>query len=448
MNKKSILPIYSQFTREVIEHPEQYFEDYQLVKDAVAHSTAVYKGEPIACHYQPLFFIPDDIARFDNIVHTFSRILMKVTAEYLSNPVFRKFFKFSTLMEELILLYPGYSMPFPMARYDLFYSYDDVDNYKFCEINTDGTSGMNESNPVEKAVLSAKILKVLQKSYRISYFELFHTWIEQLLGIYQEFSHTKDMHPTIAIMDWEGVATIEEFKVFQQILSQRGCTTVICDPRELKYNGRTLFYNDIPIQLVYRRSLTFEICQRADEVKDLLTAYADGNVCMIGPFRSHIIHNKFIFSILHNEEATGFLTEQEREYIIKHVPYTKEFSDPEAKDRVVKDKDQLILKPMDRYAAKGVYIGRDHSPDEWVQIVHSLTDHDEYIVQEFVEPPQLDCVEFYNGEPVLEPYKYINGLFVYNGRFSGLYTRAGKSNVIASATGCKIMPNLYVREMG
>lgn len=445
MNKKSILPIYDQFTQKILKHPETYFKDFLDVQHAVAHSTAMYKGEPIDYHYQPMFFMPEDIERFENLVHTFSKILMKVTAEYLSNPAFRKYFKFSQLMKELILMYPGYSMPFPMARYDLFYSYND--EYKFCEINTDGTSGMNESNPVEKAVLSSKILKVLQKNYRISYFELFHTWIEQLLAIYHEFSHTKDMHPTIAIMDWAGVATIEEFRVFQHMLSQRGCTTVICDPRDLKYNGRTLLYNDIPIQLVYRRSLTFEICQCADEVQDLLNAYNDGNVCMIGPFRSHIIHNKFIFSILHNQEATGFLTQQEREFITKHVPYTKEFSDPEARERIVQDKDHYLIKPMDRYAAKGVYIGRDHSPNKWIKVVQLINDRDEYIVQEFVEPPQIDCVEFDDGKPVLESYKYTNGLFVYNGRFSGLYTRAGKSNVIASATGCKIMPNFYVRVM-
>jgi len=441
-----ILPdIYSRYYSIIQHHPDIYYQDFIDVEHAVAKSTAVYHGKPIAYHYQPLFFSRDDVVRFEELVHTFSKILIKVTAEYLSHPTIRKCFHFSPLMEELISIYPGYSMPFPMARFDLFYNYNDT--YKFCEINTDGTSGMNESNPVEKAVLSSKIVKVLSKEYRISYFELFYSWIEELLTIYREFSGGMDSRPTIAIMDWEGVPTIEEFKVFQQLLTQRGCTTVICDPRELKYNGRSLFYKDIPIQLLYRRALTFEICQRADEVQDLLNAYKDGNVCMVGPFRSHIIHNKHIFSVLHNEQVTDFLSPQEKDFIRAHVPYTKAFSASESNELIIQQKDQFILKPMDRYAAKGVYIGKDHSQEEWAQIVDSITDDDEYIVQEFIEPPHIDCIEFQDKKPLLESYNYINGLFVYNGRFSGLYTRTGTSNIIASATGCKIIPNLYVRKM-
>ncbi len=445
MNKKSILPIYKEYSKEILEHPKKYYKDSTLVKNAVAHSTALYKGNPIDFHYQPMFFDQDDILRFEHLVTTFSAILEKVIDEYVRNPVFRSYFDFPSLMEELILIDPGYAMPFPMARFDIFYSFDD--DFKFCELNSDGTSGMNESNPVEKAVLSSQILKVLQKKYRISYFELFLPWIEELLGCYAEYSKSSHTKPNIAIMDWEGVATIEEFKVFQQMLMQRGYKTVICDPRDLKYKENKLYFLDMPIDLIYRRALTFEMCERENEIRDVLDAYADGNVCIVGPFRSHIIHNKKIFSILRDTSKTGFLNDQERAFIEQHIPFTKELSDPVAKKRARTSKDEYILKPMDRYAAKGVFIGADHTSEEWNNILDSIQDKNSYLVQQFIKPPILPCITFRNEKPFLEEYKYITGLFVYNGRFNGIYTRAGTSNVIASVTGCRIMPNLYVREM-
>ncbi len=442
---KHILLIYQEFSKEVLEHPNQYFEDFTLVEQAVANSTALYKGKPIDFHYQPMFFDQADIHRFKQLVTTFSSILKKVIDEYVRNPVFRSCFEFPSLMEELILIDPGYAMPFPIARFDLFYSYDD--DFVFCELNSDGTSGMNESNPIEKAVLSSQILKVLLKKYRISYFELFLTWIEELLGCYAEFSGTPHPKPNIAIMDWEGVATIEEFKVFQQMLMQKGCRTIICDLRELGYKQKKLYHKDIPIDLIYRRSLTFEMCERADDIRDLLNAYADGNVCMVGPFRSHVIHNKRIFSILRDKTKTSFLNDEEQKFIEQHIPYTKELSDPSAEQQARTSKDSYILKPMDRYAAKGVFVGVDHSQEEWERTIDSITEKDSYLVQQFIEPPTIPCITFKNEKPFMEDYKYITGLFVYNGRFNGLYTRAGTSNVIASVTGCRIMPNLYVREM-
>jgi glutathionylspermidine synthase len=442
---KSLVPIYQEYSKEILEHPKKYYENFTLVENAVANSTALYKGKPIDFHYQPMFFDQNDVQRFEYLVTTFSSILKKVIDEYVRNPEFRSYFDFPSLMEELILIDPGYAMPFPMARFDIFYSYNN--DFKFCELNTDGTSGMNESNPVEKAVLSSQILKVLQKKYRISYFELFLPWIEELLTCYSEYSNTTNPKPNIAIMDWEGVATIEEFKVFQQMLMHKGYKTVICDPRELKYKNDKLYFLDTPIDLIYRRALTFEMCEREAEVRDVLNAYADGNVCIVGPFRSHIIHNKRIFSILRDTSKIGFLDDDERAFIEKHIPFTKELSHPDAEKLARNNKDEYILKPMDRYAAKGVFIGADHTSEEWNNILNSIQEKESYLVQQFIKPPVLACAEFDKEKPFVTPYKYITGLFVYNGRFNGIYTRAGTSNVIASVTGCKIMPNLYVREM-
>ena len=46
------------------------------------------------------------------------------------------------------------------------------------------------------------------------------------------------------------------------------------------------------------------------------------NVCIIGAFCTQIIHNKWLFKALHEEPTQSLLTEEERDFVKKHVPYT------------------------------------------------------------------------------------------------------------------------------
>ena len=71
--------------------------------------------------------------------------------EYLKNPSYRKLFPFSRKLEELILIPNGYQSLLPIARFDIFYN-EENGNFKFCEINTDGTSAMNEDYVLNMAV--------------------------------------------------------------------------------------------------------------------------------------------------------------------------------------------------------------------------------------------------------------------------------------------------------
>ena len=59
-----------------------------------------------------------------------------------------------------------------------------------------------------------------------------------------------------------------------------------------------------------------------------------------------------------------FLTEGEKEYIKRHIPYTAllDVNEEDTIKRLIEEKDHWILKPLDLYAGKGVYAGRDFTP--------------------------------------------------------------------------------------
>jgi len=434
--------VYKRYQEILSANPSKYYEDYQKLYKKMEDSPAYYHGRVIPFLYQPLFFSNKELQIFKELTSQLTDILNKVVARYLSDSQFRSYFSFSKELEELILADPGYKCPFPMARFDIFY-YGDR-NFKFCELNTDGSSGSVKTNILENFFISTEVIDELKKEYQITYAELIDSWIDTLLENYREFNpnHGK---PNIAIMDFEGYGMVKEFECFRDAIEERGYQVKIIDPREVEYRDNRLYSGEFRVDLVYRRAVTLDLINHYDEIGDFLAAYLDGNVCLVGGIRSQIIHNKILFAILQDCEKVDFLSREEQEFIQNHIPYTRIFnpSDDDLFSYVKENKDSLVLKPMDLYGADGVAIGSDLSQSKWEERLNKI-DKETYLVQEFCLVPEKELTVFDQGELSFESFKYTLGLFLYNQDFKGIYTRAGKENVIASATGCVTLPNLII----
>jgi len=431
--------------RGIIERePEKYHADFLKRKELVNNSTAIYNDRPVDFLYQGLFFSEEEFGELGNLLEEITAILEKVVREYKENPQFRKLFPFSPLMEELILLDPGYGVNFPMARFDIFYRNNG--EHIFCELNTDGSSGMNEITIIQEVMEKSLAFAELKKNYEIKGFELFNSWLDVLLKNYREFSGGMGDRPNIAIVDFTGDGIIYEFRAFQKVFRERGYNTFICDPRELEYKGGKLYYKDNPINLIYRRATTMRIVEEAEDIGDFLSAYRDGAVCVIGGFVSQIIHNKALFAILHEDDKMDFLTEKEKEFIKKHIPYTAilDINDGEIINMLIAEKDQWIVKPLDQYAGRGVYIGRDFSTGEWEKIIKNLGNR-EYIYQEYIETPVMPMPNFAENK-VSEDFGFLIGLYSYNYQLAGLYTRAGRKNIIGNISESFTIPNYICRK--
>jgi glutathionylspermidine synthase len=433
--------LFEAYEKKIRENPERYIDDYHQAVKNVADSSAWYKGEPVKFLYQPMFFTKEDIEIFKELTSQMTIILNKVIDEYMSNPIFRRYFRFPSEMEKLILAGSGYSSRFPIARYDIFYPYSE--DFKFCEINGDGSSSMNESRELHRIIKESRALDGIIDKNRLYDYELFDSWIDVLLACYREFTGgTGAEKPVIAIMDFDGEGIVSEFEIFKNRMIERGHTTFICDPRELKYINGKLYYGSQKIDLIYRRATTTRIVDNIDSIKDFVRAYLDRAVCVVGGFSSQIIHNKIIFAILHDEKATPFLNESKREFIKRHIPHTVllEPEDPELIENLLQNKDRYVLKPLDSFAAHGVYIGKDYDRQEWHRLVCEAK-NSPYLVQELCSIPQINMLTFENGKLFFEKYNYITGLFMYDQKFSGLYSRAGRKNIIASVAESFTLPN-------
>ena len=129
----------------------------------------------------------------------------------------------------------------------------------------------------------------------------------------------------------------------------------------------------------------------------------------------------------------SLLTEEENRFVEEHIPYTEELTESVvAKLGILDEKEKWLIKPKNSYGARGIYAGVRCSLSEWEKVVRENQDTN-YIVQQFVMPYQTANIDFHKDEPVLRNYSNLTGLYVYNGKFAGVYSRQSENEIISSA---------------
>ena len=86
-------------------------------------------------------------------------------------------------------------------------------------------------------------------------------------------------------------------------------------PDELEYSNGKLRRGDFRVDLVYKRVIIHELLSRADDSHPLMRAYANGDVCVVNPFRCKVLHKKAAFELLTDEERAVWFDAEEKEVI-------------------------------------------------------------------------------------------------------------------------------------
>lgn len=427
------------YHEKVLRNQGSYMEDYKETVKRVANSNAKYKGKPAPFLFNPMFFSLEEEEYFEDIINWITAIGNKVTDRFIVDPEYRKSFGYPRFIEDMILRENKYGIHAPIGRFDIFFN--DIGDYKFCELNTDGSSAMNEDNTLARILLGSKALKEFGEEYSLENRELIDSWVRESLKLYRRWKG-RDHDPNVAIVDFTESGTSAEFIEFQNAYKRLGIKCIIADPRELVFREGSLFKEDYKIDLIYRRIVTFELIQKAEEIPDFIEAYMADAMCTIGTIRSQIIHNKLFFKKLHDKDTQEFLTEEERIFIKKHIPFTGVLSgDESVLSEVIMNKDNYIIKPMDMNASQGVFVGKDNSQGSWERVVREAFNRD-YLFQEFVDPPKRSFLVANETGFSIEEFKAIVGLFSYNESYAGLYTRLSKDNIISGVSNYFTAPNI------
>jgi hypothetical protein len=457
-------------------------------------STAIYHDNVIDIGFLPKVYDTKTLRFFDQLVRDTYAILEKVTQRFIEDAGYRALFGFSPLLERLVCLPCGYSSSIPIMRMDIFLDEQDL-SFRFCEFNTDGASAMNEDREGTAALSRSGVFKDLAPSLRLQPQELFEGWVDQFLSTYaaSDYADKHSCQPTVAIADYSASATAYEFEEFRRRFLAHGLQCIICEVRELEFRDGCLYGYDrsldgsgsgsaVRIDAVYRRAVTGEVLAeleksgasaglggagacaepeptgayaepgptgactdkaRADAPQGalaLVQAVEQGAVCMIGGFKTHVAHSKQLFSVLHLPQTAAFLTAAEQKFVKNHIPYTTSLKNSHIDIGAVKlDKDSWIIKPEDGYASKGVHAGIDKSQAEWAALIDECSQKP-YIIQSYCRQWASANSRLGDGSDRLEDWNILTGLFAYNGRFSGVYVRAGQQGIIAGFAGGITVP--------
>lgn len=443
--------------REIIRQPGKYLKDYQLMIDRVSQSGAIYNGKPVPFLYVPKIFTKLDIDRFDAVIKDIFKIANHTIDLFMKEASVRALFGFDARLEELILSAAnghGYQANVPMGRFDIFYYPDG--SYQFCELNTDGASAMNEEVELTNVLLGNLAMGEIASNHTIRRFELFDSWVDEVKQIYNEYqisNHETTMLQnnredyadiTVAILDFKDKGNLPEFEVFKRYFEKAGFRCIIVDPRDLTYDKGKLFYHDLRIDIIYRRLVTKDLMDRYEEIPELIQGILANQTCIIGPIKSQIIHTKRFFEVLYQPDFRTFLSKDEIAYIDEHVPFTKPLQDNEELNVYISDKDQYIIKPVDNYASKGVCAGRDFSQEGWEALLKEKI-MENYIIQKYCTLALSENVVYDDkGHAKLYEFYNLTGLFVYNQKFSGVYSRVGRNAIISSQHDGYAMSSVYV----
>lgn len=420
-------------------------EDAALTHGAVGKSKAIYKGEPVPHLYVPRIFDREDWETFEEAIEKMMSLSKHVIQLYKDHEEIRALYDFDERLNALICAPNYYDTYVPMGRFDIFYYGEG--KYQFCELNADGASAMNEELELSAILKDTKLMRDYPFEKQPEPCELFTSWVDETVVIYKDYLSKKsrtlkeDESFTVGIVDILEKGSPLEFEVFKAAYEEKGIKAVIVDARTLNLKDGKLYTGDTLIDVVYRRLVTKDLMDAYDELDVMIEAINTDAACIIGPIHTQVIHTKRFFEVLYSDTLAPFLSEDEKAFINAHVPYTAPLT---KKQDYIDDKDSFIIKPVDYYASKGVCAGSDYSAVAWRELLSDKYDGS-FVIQKYCPHALVENAVWEEGVLKMEAFRHITGLFVYNEKLTGVYSRAGRNAIISGLHDGFTLSSLFVK---
>ncbi len=293
--------------------------------------------------------------------------------------------------ERLVIADPGCRSS-PSSRLDSFFD----DEVRYVEFNAESPAGMAYGDVLGEVMDDLPVMKRFRERWPLTPLKSRVSQLDCMLAAFAAWGGAGS--PSIAIVDWSGLPTVNEFDMFSEFFAAHGIPCVICEPASLEYDGSQLRTADgTAVNLVYRRVLTSELLARGTEAMALCQAYVDGAIVMVNTFRAKLLHKKMSLALLSDDRYESLYSGPERQAIARHIPWTRRLRDgkatrenrevPDLVQHVLEHRDQLVLKPNDEYGGKGVVLGWTVEANEWENAVTEGL-RQSYVVQEAVPVPR------------------------------------------------------------
>ena len=345
----------------------------------------------------------------------------------------------------LVEIDPGYRSMAVVARPDVLWSGAKA---ALVEINTDSPAMMVFADCVQEAQRGLFPLDEVLGDTALRFDARTPRMLEALLECYRE-SGGEQSAPTIAVVDWPGVATRHEQAELARRFTALGTPSFVTHPALLRIHQGRLHGRDPEtgleraIDIVQRRVLFPDFISRAAELGPLMEAYAAGTVCMVNPLRSYLLGSKAVLALLHAADVQSDLSPELVEAVQSMVPETH-LVDPGLCARLESDRADWVLKEAFGYGGKGVVLGSESDRASWLSALRDSCGGG-WVAQRAVAIPtyQLPVVEELPGEGAKLSMAsfYANwNPFVFGGRCAGAITRASAAKIVSITARGALLP--------
>jgi len=332
-------------------------------------------GDRVHCPFlRPFFLSPEDEERVRTVAETIADLGERITSAALDDKQLFAQFHLREEEERLVRIPTGYGRASTASRLDAFLL---PDSLKFAEYNGESPAGAGYAESLAEIFRELPVMGKFAQMYEVHSYPLSAKLLDALVMSYLDWGGSSKK-PQIAIVDWEDVPTVSEFEILQQRFEKMGVPTLIADPRELEWDGKSLAAQDKKIDLVYRRVLVNDVVAKPAECSALVKAYSANAVCVANNFRCKIAHVKAFFAVLTDERNGALFSHGERELIRKHIPWTRVVADVKTAHHgqpiellafIRKERENLVLKPSDEYGGSGVTLGWETSEAAWAAAI-------------------------------------------------------------------------------
>src|SRR5439155_23562745 len=139
--------------------------------------------------------------------------------------------------EERLVRLPGaFGRASAASRLDAFLL---PDSLKFAEYNGESPAGAGYAETLAEIFRELPVTAKFAKKYEIHIYPLSAKLLDALVTTYMDWGGSS-AQPQIAIVDWKEVPTWSDFKILKDRFERMGVPTLIADPRELQWDGKSL----------------------------------------------------------------------------------------------------------------------------------------------------------------------------------------------------------------
>jgi glutathionylspermidine synthase len=422
--------------RELMDHLSQrYIEERCLAS-----------GKPFPTFLKPAFMSPGQFSMVKRVTNITMRCLEKVSDLYFEDPKYLPLFEMAPGEDELASVRAPYPNKVQHARLDAFMWGDDL---KFCEFNCDTPGGPGYSDIQLSLLMETEPLKEIQKSYTLERDQFMENVLQGLLGCYRSYGWDGNGKPRILIHTLFDIdPTMNELEVLQKYFRNRGYDCVVAQPQDCTYENGRLMVEGEPVELVYRRGATTWWLSHPQHYQAVWNAYKDGAICMANPLNSKLAGKKSLMAVLQSEAMADKLTDEEKDIVEKHVPWTRIVSNTNTTydgnmvkipDFLRENRANMVMKPIGLFGGKNVAIGHEMSDQEWEDALETAL-KERYVAQEYIPIPEISLPVYDENGLRFENKKVNINFFAFNGEYAGGMARVSDSSIINISAGGGLIP--------